>query len=330
MTNHIVATKEEILVSLIALEENDSLRDFQISSIVSLQNISASLLDDKTTGNVGEIGKKLEEMIKEMKGLKFKKGIENPSFFESHLSDTLLAKIIRYTNPLTDLMSKYSTIKDQLVTIVQELNHHLSIIDSDIHKQKELSDQITIVISQYENARMAINARLEKIDFTHPNHTDYQMLLADVSGQLVIARQIQIGINVRSSLNKKLFNKIDSQIKNSIPQWQILIADALLTWNTRRAAAISKKVDEFQNQLVIENAKALRAANSEVLKLVNTPMFTSETITQSTNELVGMFDDTKSIVEDMKVSNTELLKTVKDSLESLNKENPLLLTKTVA
>jgi len=112
--------------------------------------------------------------------------------------------------------------------------------------------------------------------------------------------------------DQALFEKIQSSLINTIPLWRNQVVIQLGLDHTRRAIDAQNAITDATNNLIKENAEALRIATAETARAAERPIIDIDTLRKSNQELIASISEVIKIHEDgakqRKETQEELLK----------------------
>lgn len=303
--------KGEILKTLDTTDTN-SVISFGTSAQAEVNTVAEKMLENVKSKDLGPIGDVLVGMVTQMRGLDFSKVQpgKKPNFFSR-----LLGKV----TPLAEFIQSYEDISVHINVIIADLESHKLKLMKDV----KMLDTLYITTLQYFHD-IELHIEVLKSEISRFNETvlpalkakaetdsdpllaqDYrdksairdalERRLSDLEMTRTVTMQALPSIRMVQTNDSDLINKINSQVLNSIPSWNQQFAIAVAAWRTADAAASTKAVSDYSNELLVRNAELLKMGNAAARNEVERGVYDIEAIEKANNLLIEAINDTISI-----------------------------------
>lgn len=277
-----------------------------------LSNFSSSMLDHVKSGNIGEIGEIISDLMKKLDQV-------NPDELQVEKRGFISRMFGKVSRSVNEILTKYQKTGAQIDRITVRLEHCKNSLISDntlleqlYNKNKEYFQALNIYIAAGE-------VKLEEIRTTHipelqrkAQATDDQMAYQEVNDMiqfadrlekrlhdLKLSRQITIQsapqIRMIQNTNQTLVEKIQTSVTTAIPLWKNQIAIALTLLRQRKAVEAQKQVSQTTNDLLLKNADLLKTNSIEVAKENERGIVDIETLKKTQENLVSTLEETLRI-----------------------------------
>lgn len=330
---------EKLMVNKLADEIDitnaDQVMKYGVATQKGISDFSISVLNKVKTKDLGDVGKSLKELTVFLNSSTKveKKGIGG-----------LFQKVKR---GMDSVKATYEKAEANVKQIEKSLERHQVILAQDISLYAQMYD---LSLKYYRELTMYIIAGKKALDkeraytlFTlkkkaemseqqedmerYRQHIDmcnrFDKKLHDLELSRVVSLQMAPQIRMIQNNDQVLFEKIQSSLNSTIPLWRNQVVIQLGIDHTKRAIEAQEGITEATNNLIRENAGALRVATAETAKAAERPIIDIETLRKSNQELIDSIKEVIKIHEDgakqRKETQGELLK-IESELKSALRE----------
>lgn len=316
------------LASEIDFTNTDQIMRYGVTAQKGISDFSISVLNKVKTKDLGDVGGSLRELtvflnsttVPEKKGFmglfqKAKKGV-----------DTVRAN---YAKAETNVRQIEKSLEHHQVVLAQDISLYKQMYELNFKYYKELTMYIIAGKKALDKAYNVTLASLqEKATLTgqqediekHREFEDecnrFDKRLHDLELSRVVSLQMAPQLRMLQNNDQALFEKIQSSLSSTIPLWRNQVVIQLGIEHTKRAIDAQNGLTEATNNLIKENATALRMATAETARAAERPIIDIDTLRKSNQELIASITEVVRIHEDgakqRKATQAELLEIEKD------------------
>lgn len=295
-------------IAKIDLTNTNHILQYGADAQQKMADFSDTALESVRTKDLGKVGDSLTELVKELKGfsaLEEKKGFLG--FFK------------KAADPLAQLKIKYDKAENNVEKVVEVLEGHQVTLTRDIAVLDELFKANATNFKQLSMYIVAGKKKLkEAYEVTLPElqakaqasgaaedaqiANDYaQMLnrfekkLYDLDLTRTVSLQMAPQIRLVQNNDTLMIEKIQTTLINTIPLWKSQMVLALGIANSEAAVAAQKAVSETTNELLRENAEALKQTTISVAKESERGIIDLETLKETNQKLIDTIDEVLNI-----------------------------------
>ena len=312
-------------IAKIDLTNTNHILQYGADAQQKIADFSDTALESVRTKDLGKVGDSLTDLVKELKGfsaLEEKKGFLG--FFK------------KAADPLAQLKIKYDKAENNVEKVVEVLEGHQVTLTRDIAVLDELFKanatnfkQLSMYIvagkqklkEAYEVTLPELQAKAEASGAAEDAQiaNDYaQMLnrfekkLYDLDLTRTVSMQMAPQIRLVQNNDTLMIEKIQTTLINTIPLWKSQMVLALGIANSEAAVSAQKAVSETTNELLRENAEALKQTTISVAKESERGIIDLETLQETNQKLIDTIDEVLNIQtegrEKRKAAEAELYK----------------------
>ena len=274
-----------------------------------IADFSQTALDAVKTQETGEVGNMLVNLVAELKG--FKKDTEEPKGL-SKLFSKAEDKIVR-------MQARYNKVSVNVENIASSLEGYQAQLLKDVAMFDRLYDQNSEYFHQLTLYIIAGDKKLKQI-----RETDLKELLdkAAASGDAMDAQQandlaaqcdrfekklydlkltrqvaIQMAPQIRLLQNNDslLVERIQSTLSNTLPLWKSQMVLALGMHHSQEALKAQTAVTDMTNELLKQNAQALKVGTIQTAKEAERGIIDIETLIQTNQDLIDTINEVMEI-----------------------------------
>lgn len=297
--------------SVISPDDTQSILLFGSDAQSGMQQVSAKMLDGVKSKDAGEVGDVMNKVVLEIRGFDVSGLTEEQGF---------LGKLFSRVSPVALAIQKYESVKSQINALKMDLERHKGVMLRDaefldrLYKEailcfqkleeyifageQQLNDWNTDVIPPVAEKAATDQLAAEELRKLSAARDMLERRIHDLKLTQTVTMQSLPSIGMLQDNDNGLVLKIESTIQNTIPLWEIQLAQAVAIANSREAGKAVRKSNDLTNEMLTKNAANLRQGNAEV----------------RTELERGIID-----IESLKTAHADLIGTITDSIEIANK-----------
>lgn len=306
--------KIEDLMSSINLADTNSIIFFGTKAQEQLVTVSDNMLEGVKNKDLGAAGDSLNDMVTTLRGFDAD-ALEQPGFF---------ARLFGRAKPIVKFLQRYEDVRKQIDRISNELDSHKTKLLTDITSLDRLYDANLHYFHDLELYIAAGDEKLRQLDDTVIPDLDQQAKNTDdvLKAQelrdlrsarddlerrvhdLKLTRQVTMqslpSIRLVQENDKGLVTKINSTMANTIPLWQTQLATSVTIARSHAAAKSVRAASDLTNELLEENAEALKTANAEVRAEIERGVFDITSVKKANQSLIDTIEESLQIADEGK------------------------------
>lgn len=280
-----------------------------------LMNFSSTMLDHVKSGNIGEIGEIITDLMKKLDQV-------NPDELQVEKRNIFSRMFGKMSRSVNEILARYQKTGAQIDRITVRLEHckntlikDNTLLDQMYEKNKEYFQALNIYIAAGEVKLEELHTKLIPELKRKAEQSGDQMAYQEVNDMiqfadrlekrlhdLKLSRQITIQsapqIRMIQNTNQTLMEKIQTSITTAIPLWKNQIAIALTLLRQRKAVEAQKQVSQTTNDLLLKNSEMLKTNSVEVAKENERGIVDIETLKKTQENLVSTLEETLRIQAD--------------------------------
>lgn len=277
-----------------------------------LMNFSSTMLDHVKSGNIGEIGEIITDLMKKLDQV-------NPDELQVEKRNIFSRMFGKMSRSVNEILARYQKTGAQIDRITVRLEHckntlikDNTLLDQMYEKNKEYFQALNIYIAAGEVKLEELHTKLIPELKRKAEQSGDQMAYQEVNDMiqfadrlekrlhdLKLSRQITIQsapqIRMIQNTNQTLMEKIQTSITTAIPLWKNQIAIALTLLRQQKAAEAQKQVSQTTNDLLLKNSEMLKTNSIEVAKENERGIVDIETLKKTQENLVSTLEETLRI-----------------------------------
>ena len=329
--------KIEELMNNINLADTNSIIFFGSKAQENLTTVSDSMLEGVKNKDLGAAGDSLSEMVATLRGFDAD-GLQKPGFF---------ARLFGRAKPIVKFLQRYEGVRKQIDKISNELDTHKTRLLTDItsldrlyeanlqyfhdlelyiaagdEKLRQLADDVIPALDRQAQETDDVIKAQELRDLRSARD-DLERRVHDLKLTRQVTMQSLPSIRLVQENDKGLVTKITSTMANTIPLWQTQLATSVTIARSHAAAKSVKAASDLTNELLEENAEALKTANAEVRAQIERGVFDLESVKKANQSLIDTIEESLQIADEGKrrraeavVQLQEMEANLKDTLAS--------------
>ena len=299
-----------------------------------IADFSQTALDAVKTQETGEVGNMLVNLVAELKG--FKKDTEEPKGL-ARLFSKAEDKIVR-------MQARYNKVSVNVESIASSLEGYQAQLLKDVAMFDRLYDQNSDYFHQLTLYVIAGDKKLKQI-----RETDLKELMdkAAASGDamdaqkandlaaqcdrfekklydLKLTRQVAIQmapqIRLLQNNDSLLVERIQSTLSNTLPLWKSQMVLALGMHHSQEALKAQTAVTDMTNELLKQNAEALKVGTIQTAKEAERGIIDIETLIQTNQDLIDTINEVMEIQSQGHAKRIEAEKTLYSMEAELKKK----------
>jgi uncharacterized protein YaaN involved in tellurite resistance len=306
-------TKLATMKSELDLNDTTSVISWGIGSQRKVSDVSQEILKGVKSKDAGEVGDQLVAMVTQIRGLDFSKvqpGKEVGFFGKLFGKVTPIAEFIQ---SYEEILTHVNAVRDNLETKKLELATSVKQLDAlyktTVEYFHNLADYITageLILKEMDEITIpAMKAAAGTEDLIKAQELNDFVAKRDMFDRRVhdlkLTRQVTMqtipGIRMIQRNDTDLITKIDTQIINTLPAWELQLAMAVKMWQSADAAKDSKQLSDMQNDTLMRNAEMLKMANSAARTEVERGAYDIEAIKKSNDTLIAAIEESINIAQ---------------------------------
>lgn len=312
------------LAEEIDISNANQVMKYGVAAQKGISDFSISVLNKVQTKDLDNVGDSLKELTAflnsstkaEKKGIgglfqKAKRGIDliKANYAKAETNVKQIEKSLeQHQVILAQDISLYEQMYSLNLKYYRELTMY--IIAGKKALDKEHEGKLLLLKEKAENSEQQEDMELyrERVDMCNR----FEKKLHDLELSRVVSLQMAPQIRMLQNNDQALFEKIQSSLINTIPLWRNQVVIQLGLEHTKRSINAQNAITDATNNLIRENAEALRIATAETAKAAERPIIDIETLRKSNQELISSISEVIRIHEDgakqRKDTQQELLK----------------------
>lgn len=274
------------------------------------------LLAQTRVGEAGEAGETLSTMLLTLRGFKpadaTKEGNVISRLFTS--AKTQVAKAVQQFDTVKSQVEKIAAdMEAQRTKLLTDITTTQGIYEStlvwfhDLGEKIDLGEQV-LAAAEADLARLVALAQKDTSDPLLPQRVRDQQTAKDEFERrlhdLRLTRQVVMqnlpALRLIQDNDRALVGKIQSVLTNTVPLWIQQMAQAILV---QRMASTGKNLQaaaDLTNELLVQNAEALRQGNQTVRTQIERGVFDVEAVVKANDTLIATLEDSLRIAEQAK------------------------------
>ncbi len=300
----------EDFASQIDITDSRTVMTYGAATQQKMADFSDKALENVKTRDMGEVGNLLSDVVGELKGFNEEEDKGFFGFFK------------KQGNKLASMKLKYDSAEANINRIIAMLEEHETRLMKDsamldkmyemnLNYYKELTMYILAGKKKLQEAeekvlpQMRAKAEASGLPEDAQAARDYQEMCERFSKKIVdleltrtIAMQTAPQIRMIQSNDIQMVDKIRSTVVNTIPLWKSQMVIALGIQNATEAAKAQQAVTDVTNQMLAQNAEALKTATIETEKASQRGIVDLETLNKTNQSLITTFDEVMKIQEE--------------------------------
>lgn len=293
--------------SKIDITDSKTIMTYGAATQQKMADFSDRALDNVRTKDMGEVGDLLTGVVRELKGFneEEEKGIKG--FFKKQ-GQKLETMKMKYDKAEVNVNRIVAMLEEHETRLMKDSATLDKMYDMNLTYYKELTMYILAGkkrLAQAENEilpQMRDKAEKSGLPEDAQAARDYAEMCERFSKKLVdleltrtIAMQTAPQIRMIQSNDMQMVDKIRSTVVNTIPLWKSQMVIALGIQNATEAAKAQQAVTDVTNQMLQQNAAALKTATIETEKASQRGIVDLETLNKTNQSLISTFDEVMKI-----------------------------------
>ncbi|NOQ65007.1 MAG: toxic anion resistance protein [Methyloprofundus sp.] len=298
----------------IDMSDSHSILFFGTKAQKELTAISDKMLEGVQNKDLGSAGIDLNTMVSAIRGFDIEAIDPNKKtgFFE---------KLLGKSSSISQFLQESDDVRKQIDHVTNKLDTHSTSLLEDITKLDRL---YTANLAYFHELEIYIAAGEEKLKQLDTQDIPAKAQSAEHSKELIAAQELRDLRAARDDLerkvhdlrlthqvtmqslpsirlvqenDKRLVNKINSTIVNTIPLWRQQLATAVAIYRSSEAAETLQSVTDLTNDLLEKNAANLKHANSATRKELERGVFDLKSVKQANITLIETINESLEIAD---------------------------------
>ena len=297
----------EDFATQIDITDSNTIMTYGAATQQKMADFSNKALDNVRTKDMGEVGVLLTGVVAELKGFNEEEEKGFMGFFKKQTNKVAMMKT-KYdkaevnVNRIVDMLQQHETrlMKDSAMLdkmYDMNLQYFKELTMYILAGKKRLAEAENVILPQLQE-----KARQSGLPEDAQAARDYQEMCERFSKKIVdleltrtIAMQTAPQIRMIQSNYIQMVDKIRSTVVNTIPLWKSQMVIALGIHNATEAAKAQRAVTDVTNQMLLQNAEALKIATIETEKESQRGIVDIETLNKTNQSLISTFDEVMRI-----------------------------------
>ena len=297
----------EDFATQIDITDSNTIMTYGAATQQKMADFSNKALDNVRTKDMGEVGVLLTGVVAELKGFNEEEEKGIMGFFKKQTNKVAMMKT-KYdkaevnVNRIVDMLQQHETrlMKDSAMLdkmYDMNLQYFKELTMYILAGKKRLAEAENVILPQLQE-----KARQSGLPEDAQAARDYQEMCERFSKKIVdleltrtIAMQTAPQIRMIQSNDIQMVDKIRSTVVNTIPLWKSQMVIALGIHNATEAAKAQRAVTDVTNQMLLQNAEALKVATIETEKESQRGIVDIETLNKTNQSLISTFDEVMRI-----------------------------------
>ena len=287
----------------IDITDSSLVMNYGAKSQSKLSEFTDSALASVRTKDLGETGEMITSLIGELRG------------FGEEEKKGLFGIVKRKTAKLEAMKARYDSAEKSVASIVIKLEDHQVGLSKDVATLEEMYNRNLAYFKELTMYILAGKKKLEKERSTTlvelsarakqrnlPGDaqkardfadmcTRFEKKIYDLELTRNISMQMAPQIRLIQNNDIMMIEKIQTTIVNTIPLWKNQMVIALGLAHTQQAIEAERSVTDMTNQLLKQNAEALRVATVAAAEESERGIVDIETLTETNQKLIATMDD---------------------------------------
>ena len=274
-----------------------------------IADFSQTALDAVKTQETGEVGNMLVNLVAELKG--FKKDTEEPKGLSRLFS--------KAEDKITRMQARYNKVSVNVENIASSLEGYQAQLLKDVAMFDRLYDQNNDYFHQLTLYIIAGDKKLKQIRETELKELmekaaasgdamdaqkandlaaqcdRFEKKLYDLKLTRQVAIQMAPQIRLLQNNDSLLVERIQSTISNTLPLWKSQMVLALGMHHSQEALKAQTAVTDMTNELLKQNAQALKVGTIQTAKEAERGIIDIETLVQTNQDLIDTINEVMEI-----------------------------------
>ncbi len=289
-----------------------------------ISGFADTVLSNVKTGDTGEVGDILTNLITELKGFNAAgekpKGLKGLFFSAKNQITSIQAK---YEDVAKNVESIAGSLEDHQVQLLKDVAMFNKLYDMNLQYFHELTMYIVAGEQRLQEVRDTDLARLQEAAAASGDAMDaqkandlaaqcdrFEKKLHDLKLTRQISMQMAPQIRLLQNNNSLLVERIQSTLVNTLPLWKNQMVLALGLHHSQQAMQAQKAVTDMTNELLKKNAETLKMGTIETAKESERGIIDLETLVQTNQSLIDTINEVSRIQAEGRQKRAEAEKTL--------------------
>ena len=299
-----------------------------------ISGFADTVLSNVKTGDTGEVGDILSNLIAELKGFNAAgekpKGLKGLFFNAKNQITTIQAK---YEDVSKNVENIAGSLEDHQVQLLKDVAMFNKLYDMNLQYFHELTMYIVAGEQRLQEVRDTDLKRLQEIAAKSGDAMDaqkandlaaqcdrFEKKLHDLKLTRQISMQMAPQIRLLQNNNSLLVERIQSTLVNTLPLWKNQMVLALGLHHSQQAMQAQKAVTDMTNELLKKNAQTLKMGTIETAKESERGIIDLETLVQTNQSLIDTINEVTRIQQEGRQKRAEAEKTLANMEKELKEK----------
>ncbi len=297
----------------INLADSGMILNYGASTQKEVAGFSETALNSVRTKDLGAVGENLTTLMKELKqfGAEDQEEAKGLKKFFKKQGDALESMRANYATAETNVNRIAKELEAHQVTLMKDIAMFDQLYELNTKYYKELTMYILAGKKCLEEQR---NGKLKELENTAKTtgqpqdaqaFNDYANLCNRFEKKLHdldLTRMISIQMGPQTRLlqnnNTLMVEKLQSSLVNTIPLWKSQMVIAMGLQHSAQAAHAQKAVTDMTNQMLKQNADALKMSTINTAREMERSVVDIETLQHTNNQLISTLDEVLTIQQE--------------------------------
>lgn len=287
----------------------------------TISSISGKILELHKGNNQGEMGDKLNELIKTAKGL----SSENykPGFVGGLLQKFKMAKY--------DMTHQFDSAKDRVDSLVKELDKEKNVqmqtcnnVDAlivangqyckaliqEIGEGSQMLEAVADEIAQYGDILEPEEAR--SLAETRNRYDMLEKKLVDLEGFKVLSMNMDPKLVAMKASAHSLINTFDMIVTKMVPSYMLVFAQYLASKDMERAQQLADQTTDAYNEIIKQNGDMTVSTMEKTARLKNRQMISVDVLKDDHEKMITGLNNLRQIEEQARIDRAKTLNDLRE------------------
>ena len=307
------------------ISSSQSIITFGSRAQTDLVAVSDQMLEGVRNKDVGPAGDSLREMVLTIRGFDI-------DALKGGGAGGIWGWIMSLFASGANLQERFAQVRGQIDRITDELYGHETTLLKDIKALDKLYEKSVTFYDELALYIAAGEGKLKELDATTIPAKEAEVEAAPEADKIIKSQELRDLRQARDDLerrvhdlkltrqvtmqslpsirlvqenDKTLVGKINSTIVNTVPLWQVQLAQAIAIQNSRKASSSVKAANDLTNEMLRANADNLREANKEIREQMERGVVDMDSLKHSHNQVIATIEESLAIADEGKQRRAE-------------------------
>jgi len=287
----------------IDLTDGMAIMSYGAASQNKIADFSDNALEGVKTKDLGEIGEQISDLVVELKGFDLKEDEKGIFSIFKKAGNKLESTKAKFDKAEVNVDKIAKVLEDHQIQLLKDINLLDELYEKNELNKKELTMYILaghkkLELAREELLKMSENAKASGLTEDAQKVNDYSNLINrfekkiyDLELTRMIAVQMSPQIRLIQNNDTLMAEKIQSTLVNTIPLWKSQMVIALGLSHSEKAIEAEKEVNQFTNELLKQNAEALKQGTIKTAEASERGVVELETLQLTNKSLIETLDE---------------------------------------